>query len=363
MNLGFISQYNLQNGAKMDYCKYYSQLDILKGLAIVAVIIGHSLPNQFCVILTTFTTGIAVPVFLFIMGLNAAMSYKRREYSTFNEMYDKDYLKSRFLRLVPPFLFIFIISLLMGLLIHKSLYFGFFTLIGFLPLTGPGNYFITIIFEFVLLFPLLYFFYRKNPKLILSITFILSFIFEIVANQSVFFSNNSYIYSANILRYIFLITLGLWTADNFDPTNLTIIFRNNYIIGGFVLSLIYMVLFAIFKLKFSFFQPSWQPQNVISFFYPFLICLVAITYLPSVPGKISSIFALFGKASYHIFLLQIVIFAIILNSGLILNHFSLMGGHNLLIIFTIIINLIIILSLGVLFFKLETRLTTKYWVN
>lgn len=63
----------------MDENKHYLQIDLIKAVAIVSVIILHSVPSSITAsTISFFTMEQAVPVFLLIMGLNGTMSFKRR---------------------------------------------------------------------------------------------------------------------------------------------------------------------------------------------------------------------------------------------------------------------------------------------
>lgn len=349
-------------GVNLNEKKHYLQIDILKGLAILAVIVLHTIPgNLVRNPLSIFTVYQAVPIFFVIMGLNAAMSFKRHNYLTLDKMYNKNYIKSRFERLFYPFIVIFILSGVFGILLQKSLYIGILNILGYLPLSGPGNYFISIAFQFVFVFPLLYYLYKKNPNLILILSFVLSFVFEMVANQIPVLENNSYLYKACILRYFFIIALGIWAADNFDINNLRTILKRKFIIIGLIVSVVYMITVSVFNWNLTYFQPAWQPQTVLSFFYPLVICLVGLRYLPSSAGKISSLMGFIGKASYHIFLVQILFFGAGISMAPIIGKLGLQHIYNLYLlgIMALIGNILILVMLGSLFFILENKIRKR----
>ena len=98
------------------------EIDILKGFAIVSVIILHSLPSEllssWISILTIYQ---AVPIFFILIGRNYGASYLRRRYSTLGAIYSKDYFASNFNRIVLPFLLIFLISFLFGYLRQRKI--------------------------------------------------------------------------------------------------------------------------------------------------------------------------------------------------------------------------------------------------
>ena len=138
--------------------KYYQQIDILKALAIISVVILHTIPEEYLYsTFAVFHIWQAVPVFMIIMGVNLAMSFKRREYHKLNEMYSLDYLLRRFERIVYPFILFFVLTFIFGIIKtimigENRIYLGALSLIGFLPVTGPGNYFITLLFQLLIYF-------------------------------------------------------------------------------------------------------------------------------------------------------------------------------------------------------------------
>ncbi|PKL66553.1 MAG: hypothetical protein CVV28_10440 [Methanobacteriales archaeon HGW-Methanobacteriales-1] len=344
----------------MNENKYYYQLDILKGLAIISVIILHTIPIYLIKTpIIVFSILTAVPVFFFIMGLNSSMSFRRKNYFELDQLYSKSYFKGRFKRLIVPFIIIFFISLILGILLKKTIYLGLMIFIGYLPLSGPGNYFISIVFQFVIIFPLIYYIYQKNPKLILALSFILSLLFELFANNISILMNNSFLYASSILRYLFIIVLGIWASENFRIDNFSSLIRKNFVILGLFMSITYLIIVSIFKYKLIIFQQAWQPQIVLSFFYPFILCTFALSYLPSNSlNKVSQIIGSLGRASYHIFLVQILFFG----SGISLYKFfiylGLLNSLNwyLIAIIILIINIIISTVLGYLFYLFDKRI-------
>lgn len=336
----------------MDESIYYLQIDILKALAILSVIILHTVPsNMVKHPLSIFTIYQAVPIFFVLMATNALMSFKRHNYTTLSNIYPK-YLKSRFKRVICPLIILWVLSLILGILLDKNIYLGALTVIGYLPLTGPGNYFISILLQFIILFPVLYKLYSYNPKYLLISSFILSFAFEIISFQVPILDNSFYWYKACILRYLFLIVLGMWLVDNFEPENLKSLIIKKPVLAGLILSTIYIIGVSIFLWEFPYFQSSWQPQTILSFFYPLILCAIGIRYLPSSSNRILNGFRLIGKASYHIFLIQILFFV----SGLQLIFYNIGLYHNIAMVVSAIGNILILTALGMLFYYTEPKI-------
>jgi len=96
-------------GSRNDVALCLLQIDMMKGLAIVSVIVIHSVLNN--QVLTYSLAGLyiwqAVPVFIVILGLNASMSFRRKGYTSLRDLYSKSYVINRFERIVFPTLLIF----------------------------------------------------------------------------------------------------------------------------------------------------------------------------------------------------------------------------------------------------------------
>ena len=124
---------------------------------------------------------------------------------------------------------------------------------------------------------------------------------------------------------------------------------------GLVVSIVYIVGVSVFSWKFPYFQSSWQPQTVLSFFYPLILCAIGIRYLPPIPNRIWNGISLIGKASYHIFLIPIIFFV----SGLqlLFCDLSLQTSFNINVLLVSLINIVILIALGLLFYYTEPKIS------
>ena len=336
--------------------EYFLQIDILKGLAMISIIVIHSLYIHYSTylnLLALFTISQAVPLFLLIMGINMAHSFKRRGYADLKQIFSKNYVISRFKRLYFPFVITVILSLIVAFLFNKHFYWGGLVLIGQIPLAGYGDYFIYLVLQFVVVFPFLYVLYKWNPRVMLVLSFIINLLFDsMVYIQSLHGYNVSYHFSC-ILGYIFLPALGLWISERLDfhnPRFKTIFDTNkNILILGLIISLGSLIFFVLFEGLIPQMVPGVFVRLFTSF-YPLFLFVVGMKYLPSISNnRIAGFLSLIGKASYHIFLIQIVLFM----GGL---TFGPGNGSYLVELIDILSNLVICVSIGLLFFIVEGRL-------
>ena len=333
--------------------KHVPAIDFIKGIAIIFVILLHSIPKQTLEsILAIFHIWQAIPLFFIIMGYNMALSFRRRRYDC-SAKYMKEYFCSRLKRIAPPFLAIYALSLIIG--VYRGFDYSFLWIfIGRFPLDLPGNYFVSMIFQFVLIFPFLWMIFTKQPKLMLVLAFLLDLSFQLTAPYITVFENNYYLYNANILRYLFAIALGMWISKNPELFSR----KNRFILAGSVVSFLYLVSVAFFSFRLPFiaYDGMWIAQNVISFFYPAAIVLIILKIFPRIQKvPLQQFICLMGKASYHIYLTQLLILGI--GFGTSYTH---QISAQMTMCYVIFRNLANCIILGLSFYLFETWLKKKF---
>lgn len=337
------------------------QIDLLKGLAIIAVIATHTLTfNQMVTGYANLYLWQAIPIFIIIMAFNAGNSFTRRGDATIRGLFSPSYFARRFERIVYPVLLIGLFELViitffptvvnnaplpitprlkMWLPPQTPLF------LGWLPLYAPGNYFVSITLQSIVLFPLLYYFYKRAPRATLVGCFAVNVAFEfaapyIVAHYGLFW------YTTSIVRYLGAIGLGLWITDGAS----VLMKRNWFIAPGAAFGFAYLVASDIARTNvISYFEPYWFTQNVASFFYPLLLVVLGLRFLPQTAHGIAAVVARCGKLSFHIFLVQLVYFAVDPLRGIIATLYH--GYYGVWL--TLGINVVVCCTLGIGFERLE----------
>ena len=108
-----------------------------------------------------------------------------------------------------------------------------------------------------------------------------------------------WIYRLIFVRYLFAFGLGIWLAFGIDRKWLSI---------GCIISMAYIAAINYFGYA-PIAQPSWGSQNALSFLWPLSIIVMGISIRQK--SSITTIFrpiSEIGRASYHIFLTQMVYF-------------------------------------------------------
>ena len=366
------------------------QIDLLKGFAIISVVIGHiaayqAITNSQVVsivskqivdipistqinfdfinlisinfIYNIFTHWITysalstqqvIPIFIIIMSFNLSLAFHRRGYSELKKFYSLAEMKKKFRRYFLPYILIFFISLILGLVFfiitnRQILFFNFRLLMGYLPINGPGAYFIPLILQMVLFFPLLYIFYNYNRNLCLIVGFFLAFLCEIVNH----FGMNGIWYSDSLVRFFPHIILGIWISNLYLASHL----KNKYFILFGIFSGFYLMFISQFEngvLGGIHFYPYTASQNLFGCGWSALILIIGLLYLPEVKNFITKPVAIIGKASYHIFLIQIVYFGFF--GGFGLEYHSLFDLFSINNLFYLGFSLSIVLLSGIGFY-------------
>ena len=212
----------------------FLQIDILKGIMIMLVIIDHAIPTNIRAQWGhSLWERISIPVFLIIMGFNAANSFKKKDVPLSSFKMFLKYCLHKMKRYLIPFALLYIVSLILGLINYgswESLLQGQFDghwnreMLWYfiLPFYGPGNWFIPILIQSALIMPFLYWGYKKSPK----ITLALSVLWEIGMQYFIFTYFGHWtrwwpvtplgrvMLQLSILFYLNALVIGFWIADH-----------------------------------------------------------------------------------------------------------------------------------------------------
>ena len=348
---------------------HYFQVDFLKAAMIFLVIFDHIVSwNIKYEIGVMFWERISIPIFLVIMGFNMGLSFQRKGDLSLKELYSWKYFKSKIIRYIVPFLILYGVSTFIGLFMYgfdiSAMYNGQYypehglinLFIGFLPFWGPGNWFLPVIFQSILILPLLYKLFSKNPILAL----ILCFIVEVIMNLLLFFifgeitswEEGHYvtIFRTSVLIYLSAIGLGMWFSFGYKLEYK----RNMFMWILFPISLAYMIMvyFFGFYIRINGVPLIRGDYHFLIFPYSAFLFLLAMKFLPEKSeGRISRAISSISKSTYHILLIQI------LGYGMVYafwgTHYAIDLGFGPDKIFDLITIWIIFISFGFMWYKID----------
>jgi len=354
----------------------FFQIDFLKAVMIFLVIFDHFVSwNIKSEIGVALWERISIPVFLVILGFNMGHSFKGKGNLTLKQLYSWSYFKKKILRYIVPYLILYAASTFIGLFMY-----GFDFIVMFdiaflgpgliLPFWGPGNWFIPVLLQSILVVPLLYWGFTKKPV----ITLILTFVIEIVLQITVFFVIGDIttlveihylgMFRNSILFYLSAVGLGMW----FSFGHKLIEKRNLFIWILFAISLVYIVSYQFFD-----FRLRLDGTPLLSGYFHFLVfpysailVLLALKFLPNTSNaKISKKISLIGKSTYHILLTQILGFGMI--TAYWGTHYGMDIPFDPLDIIDLVTLWIAFVWLGIIWYKIEHQedLTRKilYYLN
>ena len=312
-------------------------IDIIKGIAIIAVILIHSLADELLLaILSPFYIWQAVPIFILLAGYNTADSFQRRGYVSLNQFYNIPFLYSKVERLVYPFLFIWIIQVIVHFLMLNGLSFKTLVASLFTGGWGPGSYFILIIIQATLILPLIYLLMKKNLTVVTIGLFFFSLLLDVFC---LFIDVPGSVYRVLVIRYVFALVLGVWLSLNPKKINY------KWLIPLAILSAVYIA--GVYYLEWEFIMEKyWSSQHAPSYFWTLLLIIIGLkVYQFKAGNPISRLVVKMGQGSYHIFLVQMFYFWLIADSI-----------SNLPLLIYLVISLMICIVFGLLFFNAENTL-------
>lgn len=310
-------------------------LDYLKAICVIMVIITHyDWANKSSPVFTMLIN-MAVPVFMIVSGYNFAMSNCRKADGKLRKMYGWNMMKPKLIRFLVPFFTICLIEILLLLMEDKNINLPRIFLLG---AYGPGSYYVPIMLQLLVIFPVIYLLVARNAKLGIFVAGIANLFFEVGVEV---LKMDKYYYRLSIGRYLLLIAFGCYLYLHPEQR-----VKRHQMIEMFVIGMAYIV--AVFGLDFDFgLFDYWKTtaMPVAFYIFPIVILLFRRFYHCKIPGVVGTLLTKIGQASYHIFLVQMVYY-----------HFEL-GGPMMDAPWFLAVpfHILVTVPLGLLFCELDNR--------
>jgi len=313
-----------------------STLDILKGLAIVIVLITHYAwtREQRLIPIFPYLIDMAVPIFMIISGYVGALSFHRHGIDSLIDAYSFKEISRKIIRYTIPFIIIVLWQIIdPNTAINAD---GIMAKIRWIinGASGPGSYYYPVLIQLVFIFPLIYFVIERKGRLGLWICLGINAVYEVLKWS---YGMSEDCYRLLIFRYIFVIAIGVYAYKYALGKMASVIMT---IIGAIFIGL---TCYGIYNPRIITF---WTSTCFISSMWivPFIVYLIRNVNIKFIPIEI------LGRASYNIFLVQMVYYYAyrkILASLIDVWYLELITG------------VLICIVLGVLFYLVESRLTRK----
>lgn len=324
-------------GVFHDHASYhFNEIDFIKSVAIVAVIILHTLPAKMLyTIFAPFHIWHAVPIFFVIAGMNSTLSSSRRGTFVLSREYSADRFIKYFQKIFLPFLIVWLFEILV-LVCTKKVTIGKVIYTFFAGGMGPGSYFTPLFIQHLMIFPLILWLKNKLHTYNCYVN-VISFLLASLLLEwlCIALSVPAWLYRLLYVRYLFAAFLGSYMVSpglkgGMAPflTVLGVVYIACISYGGCDLAIIY---------------PTWGFQHAPAYFYTIFL-VICLWHMYPFLQWLDGIIMFIGKASYHIFLLQMVWFKMAAHAV-----------HNVIpnMVAYLVINIGFCLLLGCLFFKMQ----------
>ncbi|MBR8734775.1 hypothetical protein IX329_002390 [Fusobacterium necrophorum] len=335
-------------------------IDFVKAFAIITVLILHlNVPEIYDrKVFSRVYTEIGVPIFMIITGHNYILSYCKSKEDWLN----KNNLSKKLKRILIPYIYILIFEIIVIFIESDFIRYDFsqyrnikeiLYLIFFRGGLGPGGYYPPVLIQIVLIyFPLLLVYNRYMDKLIKNkykniITLLLIFTIEGIYEIIIYYLGHIYniddFYRMSALRYTPFLQLGIILYYNKDKIleNFKMILPLSLCGGGYIYLTYYKdLIFPPFY--------NWKQVATPTMFYALFFVYIGLKYFNNINENfLGKIITTIGKATYHIFLIQLVYYGVFRIKRFDNIYFG--------------VHILICLVVGVLFYYIEPRIK-NIWI-
>ncbi len=285
-------------GIEFEKPKRILSLDILKGLCAIFVVISHCpIPiEQTKIALFPFTVSMAVPFFLVTSGYLFANSFENSGITEFADAYKLRSLCNRIIGYLVPFTIIILIQTIVNEFIWGGTSIGSVASVYLKGGGGPGGYYSPILIQLVFLYPVVYFTIKSKPIAgTIGWAFFNGF-YELIRRV---YEINDGLYRMSIFRYTFLIAVGAFLYLYQKEI------KKRYLLISFVLGICYILVVSYLGYETKYINNLWRETAFPVAFYALPVFYLLVHRFKNIRV---GLIAFIGKASYSIFLTQMVFF-------------------------------------------------------
>jgi fucose 4-O-acetylase-like acetyltransferase len=284
----------------MEAKKRILTIDFIKGLAILSVILLHTLPKKVLSIsISSLHIGQAVPIFLFITLFLSFKGIQERGDSI--KLY---FNKTRVLRMLKQVVIPFLVVVIFQIGIYFIRNGGRIEIIDLIKRmegSGPGSYYIWVYLQLWLMIPFFYYLFNRFKDFSYLILFVLCLALN-YACVRLGISNS--LYRLTCIRYLFLCVPVFIYLNKSNHKHYRLV-----VTIGMILSLIYLVLLKKHDLSPFVLNMGWSSQQWPTYFWTLVvfIFLVWCGNQMNSNNKLLLVLCWLGRNSWYIFLAQMFI--------------------------------------------------------
>lgn len=248
----------------------------------------------------------AVPIFIFLTSYNYTQSAYSRNELTLQKAYRPARIIGKIARLYIPYAVFSICQVILIATLDAGYPTGNIVLSAFFGGYGPGNYYLVLMLQVILIFPLMLALTRKHPNITLISCLIIYFVYHIILcfafpdNLHDVTSPGGIINKWTVFKYIFLIECGIYFYHKCDKFK------------WWIFLLIMCADIIPFILANTTNLPTMYTRGIPLHFITFGMIGLLLKYFKKLSlGKFNSIIAYCGNATWHIFLFQQLYFWLI----------------------------------------------------
>ena len=317
-------------------------IDTVKGVAILFVLLQHCgfSDKTMKIALFPYFENLAIPIFMTISGFTFTLSLRKAMKGNFGVIkyyFDFRNLKKKVIRILPAYTLVFILEIVLDFLKNGNFSFKNLLLYFVGGLNFPGSYYIPVLVELVIIFPFLVILHQKLPK---GLDLLLVLLVQVAYEVFIFYAGiPEWFTRLLVIRYLLFVVLGIYLFESKDkeiplPVNLTLM----------ILGLAYITAIGYFNCQPKVIFATWTNTALPTAFFVFPV----LYFIQKKFGKSSRVlkFNLIGKASFHIYLVQMMFF------GFFWKRFD--------AVIMCCIGIPVSCVLGILFYKAEPILINKF---
>ena len=248
----------------------------------------------------------AVPIFIFITSYNYTQSCYLHDTITIKSWFSVKNIVKKIVRLYVPYMAFAICQLILIFTLNAGYNIGNVIVSFFVGGYGPGNYYLLLMFQIILIFPFLLHFNKKSPNLTFIVCLVFYFAYHMIMlfvfpeNPNDVTTIGGIINKWTVFRWIFLLDCGIYFYINREKIKWW------QLVLFMLIDVIPYVLFLTTDL------PTLYIRGIPYHFIVGGIVGICIKYLGNISfGKFNRMVSYLGKATWHIFLFQQLYFWLI----------------------------------------------------